>query len=165
MVQLENPAHISPCFLVDKQTADNLNLTWHFRSLLPNRLILLSGHDPSDQPSAWRRLTQKCFIPVGSCHDNPQFPRILRWEGTCDITRPVHSKPSQLTFYKAFYQKAWLPLWTKALSPREGQLGVHSHPVKALAVIMDTWRCGIPLKINQSSPTSFCSWGNQSGMK
>lgn len=80
-------------------STDNLNLTWYFRSLLQNRLILLRGHNPSDQPSAWRRLTQKCFIPVGSFQlTTPRF-----WEshdekghvislGQC--TLHLHSLPS-----------------------------------------------------------------------
>lgn len=90
------------------------------------------------------------------------IPRILSWEGTYDITSPVDSKLSQLAFYKTLYQKAWLLLETIALSPWEGQLGVHWDSVKALAIIMKVWWCVLPWKMNQSSPASFCSWGNQS---
>lgn len=102
--------------------------------------------------------TQKSFIPLVSFRWRALVSSgLLPAANTCESTRPVPFKLSQLAFHKMSYQKAWLPLGTKTLSPCEGQLGVHSHSMKALAVTMKTRWCGLPLKINQPSPTSFCS--------
>lgn len=146
-------------------STDNLNLTWYFRSLLQNRLILLRGHNPSDQPSAWRRLTQKCFIPVGSFQlTTPRF-----WEshdekghvislGQC--TLHLHSLPSTKRFIRKpgshDEQKPFLP-------EKDSEVFTHI-PWKLWLLSWKPDGCGIPLKMNQSSPTSFYSWGNQSGM-
>ena len=131
-----------------------------------NKLTLLSDLEPPDQSPAWRSpARQECFSPVSSFQWHWPIPQILSWEGTYDITSPVDSKLSQLAIYKTLYQKTWLLLETIALSPWEGQLGVHWDSVKALAIIMKVWWCVLPWKMNQSSPASFCSWGNQSQVK
>lgn len=106
------------------------------------KLISVSGHEPqtSHRPEEGY-LTQGCFSAGSSFQWHWLVPRILWWERTCDINRLVDSKFPQLTFNKTFYQKAWLPLWTKALSSWEGLLRVHWHSVKVWAIITRVWWC------------------------